>query len=61
VTTSKLDAFTVTPMNLATDPYTETTGLPTFSASIAGISSKSPYYYIDFTADSTIVWDSSCT
>jgi hypothetical protein len=48
-------------MNLTTDPYTETTGLPTFSASIAGISSPSPYYYIDFTADSTIVWDSACT
>lgn len=57
---SKLNAFTVTPMNLTTDPNTESTGLPTFSASIAGVSSPSPYYYLDFTADSTIVWDSAC-
>ena len=40
---------------------TSTPGWPKFKATITGITDENPYFYLDFHADHTIVWDTGCT
>jgi hypothetical protein len=54
------DVFVPAVATLQTDQLTETNGLPTFLATVVGIDA-SPYFYIDFNADHTVVWDVNCT
>lgn len=52
--------FVVTPAKLNTDSTSETNGLPTFSATISGITDSAQYFLLDFNSQSTIVWDKNC-
>ena len=53
--------FDVTVKKVQTDSNSEKNGLPTFTAAITGTSVTSAYYYMDFTADHTVVWQNNCT
>lgn len=52
--------FAVQPMMLMTDNQTERNGLPTFTASLAGITDAHPYYMIDLTNDHSVFWNTAC-
>jgi hypothetical protein len=56
-----VDAFKVHVADLHTDETTEGNGVPTFTATIEGITDPSPYYLIDFLSDTTFVWNHQCT
>ena len=43
-----------------TDSATETNGLPTFAATVEGITDTAPYFRLDFGATHTLVWDINC-
>jgi hypothetical protein len=52
--------FVVTPMAVKTDTLTSRPGLPTFNPTIAGVTNTGAYYLMDFTSDSTILWNKAC-
>jgi hypothetical protein len=52
--------FNVPIAHLQTDSLTERNGLPTFAATLSGITDSSPYFYLDFGADHSIVWTTDC-
>lgn len=52
--------FTVTSANLQTDEGTEMNGLPTFLATVSGITDTMPYFHLDFTASHTMVFSMDC-
>lgn len=52
--------FQVTTAHLQTDPDTELNGLPTFVATLAGVTDTDPYWHLDFSASRTIAWDVDC-
>lgn len=54
------DPFTVNSLTLNTDSTSEQNGVPTFAATITGVSDSFAYYLMDFTADHTIVWAKGC-
>lgn len=45
---------------LEPDTLTSRDGLPSFTASIAGITDTHPYFYLDFGASKTVVWNENC-
>jgi len=45
---------------LNTDENSEQNGLPTFKATITGVTDVNAYYLLDFTASHTIVWNVDC-
>ena len=59
VVTQGADPFEVQVKHIPTDPMSEKNGLPTFKANIVG-SDVEGYYYMDFTADHTLVWEDNC-
>lgn len=42
------------------DEGTESNGLPTFVATVTGITDIDPYFHLDFSASHSIVWDIEC-
>jgi hypothetical protein len=54
------NVFDVQPLMLQTDNQTERNGLPTFTASLAGITDAHPYYMIDLTNDHSVFWNTAC-
>ena len=52
--------FVVPVVELMPDPNTETSGLPTFSATVAGITDPEPYFLLDFESSHTVVWSTQC-
>ena len=54
------DVFKVANVTAHPDTATEQNGLPTFGASIGGITDPNPYFLLDFTADHTVVWKTDC-
>lgn len=59
-TTAGVDPFVVAVKTVPTDPNSEQNGLPTFAFNIFGSQSSSAYYYIDFTSDHSVVWETTC-
>jgi len=53
--------FTVTSARLVPDKDTEMNGLPTFNATVAGITDTGAYFHLDFNADRSIAWQNNCT
>lgn len=60
VTESPDSAFSVNPLTIHTDPYSEQNGLPYFRANITGVDDASAYYLMDFSTDHTVVWNVDC-
>lgn len=52
--------FQVPTAQIKTDPLTEKSGLPTFPATISGITDSEPYFLLDFESDKTVVWSTTC-
>ena len=52
--------FVVPVVELKPDPNTELSGLPTFDATIDGITDPSPYFLLDFESSHTVVWSTMC-
>lgn len=59
-TTAAADPFVVAVKTVPTDPMSEMNGLPTFAFNVFGSASQSAYYYIDFTSDHSVVWQTDC-
>lgn len=52
--------FNVPIAHLQTDSLTEKNGLPTFTATFAGITASNPYFYLDFGSSHSVVWTTDC-
>lgn len=52
--------FKVANVTLQPQADTEKNGLPTFGATLNGITDENPYFYLDFTATHTVVWKYDC-
>lgn len=52
--------FNVPIAHLQTDSLTEKNGLPTFTATFAGITDSNPYFYLDFGSSHSVVWTTDC-
>jgi hypothetical protein len=52
--------FTPHELALKTDDTSEQNGVPTFAATITGVSDTFQYYLMDFNADHTLVWQQDC-
>lgn len=52
-------AFEITGTNVPVDTTAASfvDGLPTFAVTINGLQSNSAYFYLDFTSDTTVVWN----
>ncbi len=55
------EAFAVGHVEYPTDTKTEINGLPTFNASVTGISDADAYFHMDFLASHTVVWNENCS
>lgn len=47
--------------NLKTAEDTSANGLPTFTATVSGITDDDPYWYLDFSSSHTLAWNTNCT
>jgi hypothetical protein len=54
------NAFVPRSAPLNPDTQTETNGLPTFKATVGGITDENAYYLLDFSSAKTVVWDQNC-
>lgn len=54
------NVFTNPVAQLMPDEGTESNGLPTFVATVTGITDIDPYFHLDFSASHSIVWDIEC-
>lgn len=60
VMTTGSTPFVVAEAKLKTDSSSEFNGLPTFAASITGITDAHQYFLLDFNSQTTFVWDLNC-